>query len=159
MAARKKCALTPEEQLEAALVPESEWPYEVPENWCWTRIHNVAEVVTGNTPSKKRTEYYGDSIPFFKPADLDAGRHVIEPTEYLSEAGGKVARVVPAQSTAVCCIGTIGKSGLLMIEGTTNQQINSMIPRINPLYVSAFYPKIRYHLRVLLNLNYKILKY
>lgn len=38
MAARKKCALTPEEQLEAALVPEEEWPYELPDNWCWVRL-------------------------------------------------------------------------------------------------------------------------
>ena len=36
--ARKKENLTPEERLQAALVPESEQPYKVPENWCWVRL-------------------------------------------------------------------------------------------------------------------------
>jgi type I restriction enzyme S subunit len=35
--AKKKESLTPEERLQAALVPESEQPYPVPANWCWMR--------------------------------------------------------------------------------------------------------------------------
>ena len=34
--AKKKEPLTPEERLQAALVPDGEQPYKVPENWCWT---------------------------------------------------------------------------------------------------------------------------
>ena len=34
---KKKETLTPEERLQAALVPESEQPYSVPGNWCWTK--------------------------------------------------------------------------------------------------------------------------
>lgn len=33
--ATKKEALTPEQRLQAALVPDWEQPYKVPENWCW----------------------------------------------------------------------------------------------------------------------------
>lgn len=36
--AKKKESLTPEERLQAALVPESEQPYKVPGNWCWTYL-------------------------------------------------------------------------------------------------------------------------
>ena len=32
---KKESALTPEEKLAQALVPEDEQPYNVPENWCW----------------------------------------------------------------------------------------------------------------------------
>lgn len=39
--------------LEDALVPVDEQPYQIPENWCWTRIKHVSDVVTGSTPSKK----------------------------------------------------------------------------------------------------------
>lgn len=35
---KKKESLTPEERLQAALVPESEQPYKVPGNWCWTYL-------------------------------------------------------------------------------------------------------------------------
>ena len=81
MARGKKAAkeLSPEEKLQQALVPAEEWPYPIPENWCWTTVDKVATVITGGTPSKKNPEYYGDQFPFFKPTDLDAGRHVIKP--------------------------------------------------------------------------------
>ena len=140
MARGKKAAkeLSPEEKLQQALVPAEEWPYPIPENWCWTTVDKVATVITGGTPSKKNPEYYGDQFPFFKPTDLDAGRHVIKASEYLSESGKNVARIIPQESTAVCCIGSVGKSGYLEIEGTTNQQINSAIPKFNPLYLFYF---------------------
>lgn len=131
-------ALTLEEKLEQALVPEEEQPYEIPGNWCWTSVEKVSIVVTGGTPSKKNPEYYGDEFPFFKPSDLDAGRHVFKASEYLSKQGKNVARIIPQNSTAVCCIGSIGKCGYLEIEGTTNQQINSAIPKFNSLYLFYF---------------------
>lgn len=135
---KKKEVLTLEERLQAALVPESEQPYQVPGNWCWTFIQYVSEVITGGTPSKKCAEYYGGKFPFFKPSDLDSGRHVINASEYLSNAGKAVSHVIPEQSTAVCCIGSIGKCGFLEVEGSTNQQINSAIPKFNALYLYYF---------------------
>lgn len=139
MAGKKTQAqLTPEEKLQQALVPEAEQPYKVPANWCWTYVKYVSEVVTGGTPSKKHTEYYSGNFPFFKPADLDAERYVYDASEYLSEEGKKVSRIIPKYSTAVCCIGSISKSGYLEVEGTTNQQINSAIPKFNSLYLYYF---------------------
>lgn len=130
---KKKTALTIEERLQQALVPAEEQPYEVPENWVWVRLGAIAEIVTGGTPSKKQPEYYGGNFPFYKPSDLDQGRLTYDASEYLSEEGKKVSRIIPKNSTAVCCIGSIGKCGYLMCEGTTNQQINSAIPKINSL--------------------------
>ena len=62
MAARKKRTLTLEEQLEAVLVPEDEWPYEVPNNWCWIRL---LDSFVNKTDSKKKIaqklyKNYGD---------------------------------------------------------------------------------------------------
>lgn len=125
---KKKTALTIEERLQQALVPAEEQPYEVPE-----RLGAIAEIVTGGTPSKKHPEYYGGNFPFYKPSDLDQGRLTYDASEYLSEEGKKVSRIIPKNSTAVCCIGSIGKCGYLMCEGTTNQQINSAISKINSL--------------------------
>lgn len=47
MAKIKKKELTLEEKLEQALVPEDEWPYEVPDNWCWTKIGIVSKLYRG----------------------------------------------------------------------------------------------------------------
>lgn len=52
---KKKETLTPEERLQAALVPESEQPYKVPGNWCWTRLGSLGYTNIGLTykPSDK----------------------------------------------------------------------------------------------------------
>ena len=100
----------------------------LPKGWCLCKLKNISLIITGSTPSKSNSAYYGGKVPFYKPADLDAGRFVDSSAEYLSEAGKAISRVVPIGSTAVCCIGSIGKAGYLIKEGTTNQQINCVIP-------------------------------
>ncbi len=124
--------LTPDKIAE---IPVEEQPYPLPKGWKWVRLGEVAEIVTGGTPSKKHPEYYGGHFPFFKPSDLDAGRHIFSASEYLTSEGKSRCRVIPANSIGICCIGSIGKSGYFDIECTTNQQINTAIPKFNSLYL------------------------
>ena len=104
-------------------------PFEVPSSWAWTTLGDVAEVITGNTPSKDINEYYGGNIPFFKPTDLEQGIHTKYSKDRLTPLGFNQSRKLPANSVLVTCIGaTIGKTGLTNVEGTCNQQINAIIP-------------------------------
>ena len=60
---KKKESLTPEERLQAALVPESEQPYKVPGNWRWTFLKPISKIRTG-----KKDANYGSvdgEYPFF----------------------------------------------------------------------------------------------
>lgn len=60
---KKKETLTPEERLRAALVPESEQPYKVPENWCWVYAPSMFNIEYGKgLPTKKLCE---DGYPVF----------------------------------------------------------------------------------------------
>lgn len=52
--AKKQETLTPEERLQAALVPESEQPYQVPGNWCWTRIGDILRLQAGKNISASK---------------------------------------------------------------------------------------------------------
>ena len=112
----------------------------LPDSWCWATFNDVCTLITGSTPSKLHSEYYGGDFPFYKPSDLDAGRHVTIPSEYLTEEGKSVSRIIPQGSTSICCIGSIGKCGYIEREGTTNQQINTAVPlqSLNPLYLFYF---------------------
>ena len=112
----------------------------LPQGWTVVQLSDIAKTVTGSTPSKNNKSFYGGTFPFYKPSDLDAGRNVNEASEYLSEEGKLVSRIIPANSIAVCCIGSIGKCGYIMQEGSTNQQINTIIPFYNiyPLYIYYF---------------------
>ncbi|ASS90653.1 restriction endonuclease subunit S [Aeribacillus pallidus] len=59
----KKKQKSIEELLEEALVPEEEQPYKVPENWVWTRLGKLIELVYGKSlPEKKRS---GNGFPVY----------------------------------------------------------------------------------------------
>ena len=53
---QKETALTAEEKLTTALVSEKEQPYQVPENWCWTRLAYLIAT------SKEKTEDFSDPL-------------------------------------------------------------------------------------------------
>ncbi len=111
---------------------------ELPEGWIWTKIGEIGEVVTGTTPSKSRTEFYSKDFPFFKPNDLNYGYYVKKADDGLSKEGLERARLLPAKSILVTCIGaTIGKTGFTRVEGSSNQQINAIIPEkyVLPEYI------------------------
>ena len=61
--AKKKNNLTLEEKLKNALVPEEEQSYQIPDNWVWTRLGNIAYLFTGNSISSKikESKYFGKS--------------------------------------------------------------------------------------------------
>ena len=112
----------------------------VPETWEVVALKDVTEIITGSTPSKLVPAYYSGDVPFYKPNDLDQGRHVKTASEHLSQQGKEISRSIPSNSIAVCCIGSIGKCGYIEHEGVTNQQINTIIPNeaIFPLYLFYF---------------------
>lgn len=71
--AKKEAALTPEERLQAALVPDWEWPYKLPENWCWLKI---VESFDNHTDSKKKIKQK-DYLVKGKLAVVDQGQELI----------------------------------------------------------------------------------
>lgn len=104
----------------------------LPPGWTWVKVSALGAVETGCTPSTKRSDYYGGTIPFFKPTDLNAGDNVVEARNHLTALGLEAARPLPANSILVTCIGaTIGKSGIIRVPGAANQQINAVIPSRN----------------------------
>ena len=95
----------------------------------WTTLGEIGEIITGNTPSKDNKEYYGGNIPFFKPTDLEQGIDTKFSNDKLSQLGFESSRKLPANTVLVTCIGaTIGKTGLISVEGSCNQQINAIVP-------------------------------
>jgi len=104
-------------------------PLTNPRGWDEVNLGSSCDIVTGNTPSTKRQEYYGDHTPWARPADLDNQLLVSETNKRLSEEGRDVARIVPPKSVLVVCIGaTLGKVALAGKEMAVNQQINAVFP-------------------------------
>ena len=63
------------------------------------RLKDTCKVITGNTPSRAVSEYYGDVIEWIKTDNIVSG--LINPTkatEFLSEKGMKVGRIVESDA-------------------------------------------------------------
>lgn len=124
MAKAKKPILTPEELLEQALVPESEQPHRVPENWVWTELSHVAQWGSGGTPLRKNPAYYtGGTIPWVKTGELNDG-YIFDTEERITDdaIANSSAKVFPPETVLIAMYGaTIGRITILGIPASTNQ--------------------------------------
>ena len=119
--------------------------------WKKVKLGDICEVITGNTPSKKIKEYwYKDEVPFITPPELKyEGINYITPSIFVSKIGAKQGRIISKNSICVCCIGSLGKLGILKEDSITNQQINSLILKdknIDLLYLYFYLKTIKNNL-------------
>ena len=97
-------------------------------------IKDTCIVITGNTPSRKVDEYYGDAIEWIKTDNIVSD--LLYPTvasESLSDSGKAVGRTVDAGAILMACIaGSVASIGRVCItdrEVAFNQQINAIVPK------------------------------
>jgi len=104
-----------------------------PKGWDKTPIKELGMVMTGNTPSREKPEYYGDDIEWIKSDNINTPYHFLtEAKEKLSSEGKRVGRVVSDNSVLVTCIAgspeCIGNAALTDKPVAFNQQINAVTP-------------------------------
>ena len=106
------------------------------------KLSSVAKIITGNTPSRKSLEYYGDYIEWIKSDNIiSTNLYISQAKEFLSEQGAAKGRVAPKDSLLMTCIAgsirSIGNVGICDRSVAFNQQINAIVLKnnINPLYI------------------------
>ena len=100
------------------------------EEWKKYVLSDIADIVTGKTPSTKEVSYFGGSIHFITPGDINKGlKHVYSTERTLTESGLQAIRGSAVNANAICvsCIGNIGYVGMSTMRCATNQQINTLI--------------------------------
>ena len=118
---------------------DEEIPFDLPLGWEWCRLKNIGVTETGTTPTKSHPEYFGNTIPFYGPGNIQDNK-ISSVTQGISEQGLPFSRIVPPHTILQVCIGgSIGKAAIVDSECSFNQQINSITVHngINTLY--AFY--------------------
>ena len=116
-------------------ITEDEKPFDIPDTWEWVRLGELGETQTGTTPSTKNPAFFGNDIPFIKPADIYAD-HINYENEGLSFAGSEQGRIISKNSIMMVCIGgSIGKTYYNDRSVCCNQQINT----ITPIFCSVKY--------------------
>ena len=58
----------------------------------YVKLGSICRVVSGSTPKKSNTEYWGGNIPWITPAEIDNDVHYVWDTErHITELGVKKA--------------------------------------------------------------------
>ena len=108
-------------------------------NWKKKKLIEECNIITGNTPSRKNKEYYGNYIEWIKSDNIsDSQIYLTRSREYLSEKGLKVGRSVDSNSILMTCIAgsikCIGNVAIANRKVTFNQQINGIEPLNNNVF-------------------------
>lgn len=102
--AKKKETLTPEERLQAALVPDWEQPYKVPKNWCWVRFSKIINLISGRDAKLTDCNSLGIGIPYI------LGASNLENNVFTIERWIENPQVISLKNDVLLSVkGTIGK--------------------------------------------------
>lgn len=124
-----------------------EWLGDVPAQWDVRKLHSLARLESGHTPSRQRPEYWIEEacvIPWFTLADVgflrDDRNTVIESTsQKISQVGieNSSARLLPPGTVLLSRTASVGFSGITKISLAVSQDFAAWIcsPRIHPRYL------------------------
>jgi type I restriction enzyme S subunit len=106
--------------------------WKIPNNWAWTKLKDLGEVVAGGTPSTKEADLWGDTINWISPADLTgySKKTIARGAKSLSQKGLKnsSAKLMPAGSIHFSSRAPIGYVVISSEPITTNQGFKSLVP-------------------------------
>jgi type I restriction enzyme S subunit len=98
--------------------------------WPKKRLAEVVFTGSGGTPSRRRPEYFGGTIPWVKSGELRDG-HISTCEETITELGlnNSSAKVFGRGTLLIALYGaTVGKLGILDIDAATNQAVCAIVP-------------------------------
>lgn len=140
---RKKPAKPKLKTIDEMLIGAEEEPYKLPNNWVWTRLGDITNVVSGGTPSTSKEEYYNGNIPWITPKDLSnyKEKYILNGARNITEEGLKKSSAVllPINSVLMSSRAPIGYVVINKKEVSTNQGFKSFTPSI------SYIPEYLYH--------------
>lgn len=147
--AKKEADLTPEERLQAALVPDWEWPYKLPENWCWTNWGECGEFVAGSGFKNEYQGFTNYDIPFYKVSSLKTANetgYLCDNTNTVDETVRKKlkAALIPANSLLFAKIGEairLNRRAINTVPCCVDNNMMAFIPIICQLKYAFYWSK------------------
>ena len=128
-AARKETLLTPEEKLAQALVPKAEQPYQIPENWCWTKFGAVIEILNGY--AFKSENYVENGIRIIRIANVQDGYIEDEkPVYYPLSTEKEIEKYILRENDLLISLtGNVGRVAFLnasLLPAALNQRVGCL---------------------------------
>lgn len=110
----------------------ADFPFDIPQNWVWTKVKFIGNVVGGGTPKTNESRFWGGEIPWITPADMSNihGRYVSNGKRSITSLGleKSSARLLPQNSVIFSSRAPIGYCAIAKNPLATNQGFKSVIP-------------------------------
>ncbi|HEY2920620.1 MAG TPA: restriction endonuclease subunit S [Candidatus Binatia bacterium] len=106
--------------------------FEIPEDWAWTTMGDIADVVGGGTPKTNDPTNYDDGdIPWITPADLSGytSKYIGRGARSITQKGlnSSSARMIPAGSVLFTSRAPVGYVAVATNDVCTNQGFKSFV--------------------------------
>lgn len=96
-----------------------------PDGWAWVPLVKIARLETGHTPSRRRPDWWGGSVPWIgvRDASTHHGRTIFETRQCTNEEGlaNSAARLLPKETVCLSRTATIGWVVVMGREMATSQ--------------------------------------
>lgn len=130
-----------------------EWLGEIPEHWEVKKLnYSFGQIGSGTTPTSGKTEYYENGeFNWLQTGDLNDSEIVETSKKITQNALDEIStlRFYPVDSIVIAMYGaTIGKTGILKIESTTNQAccVLSKPKKMFPKFVFYWFSSVKKHI-------------
>jgi len=138
--------------------------------WKKVAVSDIGRVIRGASPRPKGDpRYYGGRVPRLMVADVTRdGKYVTPRIDFLTEAGAKLSRPVPAGTLTIVCSGVVGVPSILSVDACIHDGFLAIVdisPECNAEYLYYFFRPLQQildssatHGGIFTNLTTEILK-
>ena len=114
---------------------------EFTDEWNEFKIGEICDVVGGGTPKTDDNSYWDGDIDWYTPSELSEHKYVYESKRKITKKGldNCSAKLLPPKTILLSSRATIGETGIILKESTTNQGFQSLIAKRNLNYQFLYY--------------------
>ncbi|GIU37760.1 type I restriction endonuclease EcoAI subunit S [Shewanella hafniensis] len=128
-------------------ISEDEKLFELPNGWEWGRIGTVFKsIMSGGTPSKRESSYWGGDIPWASVKDLGSSRSISTTQDFISRAGlDNGSKLADIGDLLICTRMGLGKIAVVKKPLAFNQDLKAVTlsTHINIEFFINYYSTIK----------------
>lgn len=121
-----------------SIINNDEKYFELPEGWQWVRLGTIFNsIISGGTPSKNESLYWGGDIPWASVKDLGKDKYILKTQDYITKKGLDAGSKLASENDIIICTRMgIGKIGIAKVPLAFNQDLKAV--KLNS-YISTDY--------------------
>uniref|UniRef100_UPI0036D95910 restriction endonuclease subunit S n=1 Tax=Photorhabdus sp. RM322S TaxID=3342825 RepID=UPI0036D95910 len=125
---------------------------DIPVGWSASNVLSLANLLGGGTPTKKKSEYWDGSIPFFTPTDSNENIYSLHTQDSITESGlnNSSTRLFEKNTVFITARGSVGRLVLNAVPMAMNQSCYALRAKKGISFAFLYYltKELIHHLEV-----------